>query len=305
MEEIISNITWNEHNNVGVEVIDEAHKRLFGAVVKLNDIIHADKHESNIYACQEMIKFLKSYVLKHFAEEEEYMRSINYEDYPRHKGLHDNLANNVLPEIEKQLEDSNYAFESIQIFLGICLGWLTGHIMTEDKLINKKKIEGEIRDVTRTEGVDMLSDVISQVVKDMFDIDCLLISNNVNLEHIKNLKLKKTINYELTYATGTSQKIIITICLEERLVLKTIGKMPGIDFYEINDMVISATQELAKILMQRIKAMFKRQGGHFKFESDRMVDSKELKKKYKDTKPMFSLLYNTPLGAFIFCIDKE
>ena len=126
----MSEVKWNDRFNIGVEIVDHAHRKLFSIVGKLLNL--TEDAEKQKHACQEGIKYLKSYTKKHFAEEEAYMRKIGYQGYEIHKSLHDNLQNQTLPALEEEMEAQDYSAESIQHFLGICVGWLNVHIMIED-----------------------------------------------------------------------------------------------------------------------------------------------------------------------------
>ena len=129
-------LVWNERFNIGVEKVDKAHRRLFSIVYKL--MVLSEDEKKRKWASAEAIKFFKSYALKHFAEEEEYMRSIHYDGYEMHKRLHDVMRDKTIPALEKDLEENDYSSESIQHFIGISLGWLTGHVLIEDRAITGK-----------------------------------------------------------------------------------------------------------------------------------------------------------------------
>ncbi len=73
-------VKWNDRMNIGVESIDKAHKRLFSIMRKLQISMSGDE-DGRKRVCIEGIKYFKSYALKHFAEEEEYMQSIDYDGY--------------------------------------------------------------------------------------------------------------------------------------------------------------------------------------------------------------------------------
>ena len=126
-------IQWQDRFNIGVEIIDQAHRRLFSIVQKMMDL-YVEKHEDK-FACVEGIKYFKAYALKHFAEEEAYMRKIGYSGYSAHKKLHDKMKLETLPELERLLYESDFSTEMVQRFIGVCTGWLTGHIIIEDRAI--------------------------------------------------------------------------------------------------------------------------------------------------------------------------
>lgn len=64
--------------------------------------------------------------------------SLNYEEYEMHRHLHDNLRNVTIPALDKDLEENNYNRDSIERFISIVAGWLTGHIMIVDLAIAGK-----------------------------------------------------------------------------------------------------------------------------------------------------------------------
>ena len=162
---------WDERLNIGIDSIDHAHRKLFSIVRKLTYLSKNENHGQ--WACAEGIKYFKSYAIEHFANEEAYMQSIGCKNYEMHKRLHDNMRCKTLPALEKDLLESNYSQESIHHFLGICLGWLTVHIMIEDRAItgkfSAKWIHGkEGKDVEDLE--DALSDTIQEIFKRQVEI---------------------------------------------------------------------------------------------------------------------------------------
>ena len=68
--------------------------------------------------------------MNHFSDEEAYMDSIQYEGAEQHKRLHEGFRENTLPALEQELEQSGYASDAIEHFLGVCAGWLIGHTLT-------------------------------------------------------------------------------------------------------------------------------------------------------------------------------
>lgn len=132
-ENTMHQIQWRDQFNIGVEVIDQAHRRLFAIVQKILDLCE-ERHEDK-YACVEGIKYFKAYALKHFAEEEAYMRRIGYPGYLAHKRIHDRMEWETLPHLEQSLYDSDFSTEMVHHFIQFCIEWLTGHILTEDRAI--------------------------------------------------------------------------------------------------------------------------------------------------------------------------
>ena len=73
---------WTPALSVGVEMIDEQHKTWFDKAEKL---FEAGRNRQAKEYIGELLEFLDSYTKKHFADEEEYMLSINYPGYEAQK----------------------------------------------------------------------------------------------------------------------------------------------------------------------------------------------------------------------------
>ena len=71
-------LVWKDEFNVGVEIIDKAHQRLFSIINKLFALGEEEKKSRK--ACEEGIKFFYEHAVKHFADEEKYMEAIHYDN---------------------------------------------------------------------------------------------------------------------------------------------------------------------------------------------------------------------------------
>ena len=70
--------------------------------------------KKNKITCVEALKYLKSYAIKHFAEEEAYQLSIGYHGYKMHKKVHDNMRDVVIPALEREVTSQGYSMESME-----------------------------------------------------------------------------------------------------------------------------------------------------------------------------------------------
>lgn len=125
---------WDDKYCLGVEQIDQQHKGLFTAVNRINKILEEKDFERNRRACLEAVKYLKSYTLQHFADEEAYQRKIKYAGYEKHKKLHEDFITAVLNS-ERDMEVNNYSIPSIRRFTDLVTNWLINHIMSADQAI--------------------------------------------------------------------------------------------------------------------------------------------------------------------------
>ena len=126
-------IVWDEKFNIGVEVVDKAHSKLFRIMKKLLEV--PENEEINQATYREGIKYLEAYTMIHFLEEETYMRSIKYSNYAHHKRIHDNFRDKTLVSIKRDLELSNFSPSAVQRFVLVVNNWLAEHIMVEDQAI--------------------------------------------------------------------------------------------------------------------------------------------------------------------------
>lgn len=289
-------VEWNERFNIGVENVDKAHRRLFSIVRKLKDLSEDEKRGP--WACAEGIKFFKSYALKHFAEEEEYMRSIGYKGYETHKRLHDVMRDKTLPALEQDLVESDYSIESMQHFLGISLGWLTGHVIIEDRAITGK-VPNRWKETLPSDEAAAMEKVMSKIIMDVFKLNTRLVSNQYAGEDFG-----KRIFYRLTYRSKEGKRLHVFLILEERLALRTVGQMLDINFKKVDKMVIEAVKQLSQQLMKHMGMYFKILG-QYEFEKDHILTKEQLEQEFEADYPRYSLLFDTGIGYFAFCIKMR
>ncbi|EKQ55025.1 MULTISPECIES: bacteriohemerythrin [unclassified Clostridium] len=124
-----------EEYKIGIEHIDEQHKKLFEladkAYMLLKDEFALDKYDKIVGILDE----LKDYTIFHFKSEEEYMESINYKRLFTQKIEHDKFIK-TLEEIDYKHIDANQDDSLVKI-LNFLNDWLTEHILKTDKLIGQ------------------------------------------------------------------------------------------------------------------------------------------------------------------------
>ncbi len=81
MEKLI----WDETFSVGVEILDEQHKKL---IKMLNAMIEAPGTDVGSELVSEVLTQMQQYATKHFSQEEEYMIKYGYMYYDQHKAEH-------------------------------------------------------------------------------------------------------------------------------------------------------------------------------------------------------------------------
>lgn len=215
----MNEVKWNDRFNIGVEGIDKAHRRLFSIVSKLISLNEDETKQQ--HACREGIKYFKNYTTKHFAEEEAYMKSIGYADYDIHKSLHDNMRDKTLPALEQELEEQDYSVKSVQHFLGICVGWLNGHIMIEDHAITGKTTKKWVHQGSENEMAS-LEKAISQALDKLFRVKAQVISEHYSGEDFSS---GKALCYRLTYTCADAKRpLLVYLIYGENMILSMLSE---------------------------------------------------------------------------------
>ena len=284
---------WNNHFNIGVDSIDNAHRKLFSIVRKL---IHLNKDENNgQWACAEGIKYFKNYAIDHFADEEAYMQSIGYEGYEVHKRLHDDMRYKTLPALEKDLTESNYSQESIHHFLGSCLGWLTAHIMIEDRAITGRVPNKWKKDNAGADR-DALKDALSATIREIFRLQPQVVS-----EHYSGDDFGTSLIIRLTYHSKDRKRVKIYMLLEESLVLRTVSAMLNIPLNKMDKLVMNAGRELALQIAEQL-GMHCGLSSQYQLESSHFMTAEQFRKTFYLEVFDYSLLFNTGCGYFAFSV---
>lgn len=125
----MSIIEWNEGMSVGVERLDEHHRRLIELTNRLGAAIAAGDTER---ATGSVLGELIRYVYYHFGEEERLMELAGYADLPRHREHHRAMAEHVRGlEARFETDPAAVATPELHAFLA---DWLINHIRSEDLL---------------------------------------------------------------------------------------------------------------------------------------------------------------------------
>lgn len=284
---------WHDDFETGIEIIDKEHKQLFSTMNKLLRI--SGDEEKTAWACREGVKYLRNHAIEHFEHEEDYMKSIEYDDFDLHKRLHDDFRFGTLPALEGELTDTSYSEESVRHFLGVCIGWVVSHTQTEDLAIAGKSTSKWL-DIPHEKEHDVLEQVIIQLTRDMFGLSTKKISEQYSGEDFG-----KIICSRLTYSGHQKEKREITLVYEERLLLKTIGRMLNTEYKKIDDMIINITRYISRQLLEKISEMIPAID-LYKVEKESLLTHEQLLNSFKSAHPSCSLLFDTGEGYFAFCM---
>ena len=286
-------LLWNEQLKIGVEVVDKAHAGLFRVAGRLMDLVEHDASSQS--ACKETIKFLEDYTMTHFSEEEAYMRSVHYKGYEKHKRLHDDFRDSTLVSLKKYLEKSEYSQASMERFVNVLIGWLTGHIMMEDQAITghvgAKTVYEESPDTS------VAAAAVSRAVKDVFHLEAQLADGDYN-----GRNSAKGYFYRLSYDMDDGGKVQILLVIEEQLARRGVGLVLGLDAMRNPERVREACLQIIEQFFRHVGKLFKSDAGYHLCKKE-VLTKDEFREDFMTRYPC-NLLFRTRVGHFIFCFRK-
>ena len=286
-------LVWNERYNIGVDIIDKEHKKLFSILNKLFDF--GQQEEKSQWVCQEAIKYFRDHALKHFADEEAYMVSIDYAGLEVHRRIHRNFRERTIPALERELELNKYSPESVNHFLGVCAGWLIGHSLIEDHAIVSGENVKQWENLQPEEEQAVMSQTLAGLLHSMFQLEARLISNCYGGE-----KFGDGIYYRLIYRTRDKKRWEFYLIFEEQLIVSTIGSVMDTSSEAVSVMLMNASRYVAKQLVERMKEHFPN-SEQFELKEEQLLTYDQFQKVFEKQSPQYSLLFDTGKGYFAYC----
>ena len=124
-------LEWKEEYSLGIETIDNQHKKLLGMINALSDLRATDDLRE---VSMKVINDMKEYAVYHFKTEEDYFEKFNYEDKDVHKKIHDAFVAKIgdfTDELNKTPDEDIIQFT--YKLLDYLQDWLIDHIMGTDR----------------------------------------------------------------------------------------------------------------------------------------------------------------------------
>ena len=120
-------IKWNNKYCVGISIIDEQHKKLFGF---LNKTIDAREHGDNIEELKEVLEEMTAYALEHFETEEAYMIEFDYSECRYHSEEHYRFFSKTMAYFDRVVNGDYHISNELIEYLK---RWLVNHIQGSDR----------------------------------------------------------------------------------------------------------------------------------------------------------------------------
>lgn len=230
---------WKEKYALGVTIIDGQHKEIFNRVESFVIALRTQAPwEERVEKVNELMDFMKDYVVEHFQYEEAYQKTISFPGYEAHKEKHECMMA-YIREISKEYESSGCNELFMQQFAGKLLSWLINHVATEDQEIG---IYSGSQNFYRS-----LFEAFGAVFKIMLDISDIVECPQVDFTNTEILCISIGItgNYE--------GRIIYHFPIKTALNMAAI--LCGIEINCVDDFVISVVSEFASIISGNVLTM--------------------------------------------------
>lgn len=128
---------WKDKYSIGVELIDNQHKELFGRLSEFIQIVQNDKDwVEKLDKVKETLGFMQEYVVFHFDDEEAYQEKINYPDIEAHKEAHAKFKEGINDYV-KLFEEEGFTEEKMQELSAKLMTWLIMHVGKMDQKIGE------------------------------------------------------------------------------------------------------------------------------------------------------------------------
>ena len=124
-------VEWKDEYSVGLESIDNQHKKLLNLINQLQTAVDFSTGEEFE---REALDALVDYTKTHFTYEEGLMKDNGYPDYEPHKAQHEKMIKHVETVLSDYEKDQDTAMSNATAFLK---DWLITHINGTDKLYSE------------------------------------------------------------------------------------------------------------------------------------------------------------------------
>lgn len=283
-------IVWDEKYNIGVEVVDKAHAKLFRIIDKLFESL--EDEVSNQHTYMEGIKYLDAYSMKHFSEEEAFMRSIRYSGYAHHKKIHDNFRDKTLVSLKKDLELSRYSSAAIQRFLDTMLRWLKEHILQEDQAIVGRNVSSKKRDLSSQ--IAAISRTINRATAEAFQVEVKLIN-----QEYKGINIGNAYYCRQCFDVEGGIKLQILLGVEEAFILRGANRLVKRKTIQKDEITTAMLLKIFEQLFENIARLFRAEP-ESALEKENLMTVEEFRTEFMKGYPC-SLLYSNKIGYLSFC----
>lgn len=127
----MDHVAWDDQMSVGVDVLDDDHKKLIGM---LNGLLRTDVTTKNRDDLAALVADLREYTHVHFSREEALMERCGYPDRDEHRQTHRYFVDEV-ESLYRDFDPNTETGDTVMLRIDLILllkDWLLEHIQTVD-----------------------------------------------------------------------------------------------------------------------------------------------------------------------------
>lgn len=287
-------ITWSDNYLMGIEQFDKDHQKIFKLAKQVLELMRNRDHDprSRMFVIQESLTYVKNHFNHHIAQEEAYMREINYEGYALHKMLHDDFRNIQIEKYQKIVESGSCGKEDIWDFIGTGLGWLLEHIATDDMAIIGKGILAQAKQTSLNEAA--LEEEVNLLLTSSLNIkpNAKIASRNYRGED-----LGKVVHQKMIYNSDAGD-IQVVSGIETSFLLNVAKMIYGSEVENETELVLSSLQLFATHFWRTLGQRFIGKNASITVKESSFIVPGSLSEELANLKPTTSILFTTDLGKF-------
>jgi hemerythrin len=117
---------WKDNYSLGIEEIDNQHKKLF---LLINQLYTSFIEKKSDEVLNEILKELLDYARYHFDTEEKFLNEINYPKIKEHTAIHEDFTSKAV-EFRHSFRKGSIITSSVMNFLR---KWVSDHILIADR----------------------------------------------------------------------------------------------------------------------------------------------------------------------------
>ena len=268
--EKVTVLDWNDVYSIGHEKIDEEHQKLFELAKNVTNC--NDNKEEIMQNIKKLIKYTKF----HFANEELYMKSINFVFLDEHKKLHKILIQKI-NDLVKNI--NNLTASEIKTQLSTLINTnVVNHILIEDKRVHHhRRDQKELKNIFSWKDKYQIQDyIIDKEHQKLFDIASRALDYNFSKVNVK-LHIKNTISELYEYMKVHFE--------HEEKYMQDINYKGYIEHKQIHDKIIEqlnvfikqlpslSTEKFERLLIEYMDVWLIQ---HIVIEDTKIIDSLEL-----------------------------
>lgn len=288
-------INWSEHYLMGLDMLDNDHKRLFQIAEKIVNAVNDTRgmdERTRIFVVREGVKYLKTYFADHAAREEAYMRKIGYADYEAHKRLHDEFQSEQLARFERITERDTCTRDEVFDFIGAGIGWLLEHIATADMAIVGKGVlcRPAVREVNEQAVVEEVNRMFIATLNMKVNADIL--SLNYGGENFGEAVYQKFV-YE-----RQGQEVTVIAGIEKAFLVKVAQSVYGEDLTDADALVLSSLEIFGANFWRTLGERLARPEKRADYREGHFLSRQQVRTMFDDQQPAVSVLFGSDKGKF-------